>query len=73
MRLELTESTKQFIEFLTEEDRAKATITETYFESDDENISNKLKEYIKIRLTKVGRAVAETTTKFREDHPEYFE
>ena len=72
MRLELTENTKKFIETLTEEALAKVTFTEDALESDDESISNKLMEYAKERLRKVGEAVRLTTERFKVEHPEYF-
>ena len=73
MRLELTEDAKKFIDFLSEDDRSKLTFTDEFVESNDEGISEKLREYIKIRLTKVGQKIAETNTKLRVEHPEYFE
>ena len=73
MRLELTEDTKKFINFLSEGDRAKLTFTNEFMESQDDGISDKFREYIKIRLSKVGQNIAETNAKLRVEHPEYFE
>ena len=72
MRLELTENAKKFIETLTEEALTKVTFTEDAMESADESISNKLMEYAKERLRKVGEEVRLTTERLKEEHPEYF-
>jgi hypothetical protein len=72
MRLKLTESTKKFIETLTEEDMLKATMTEDVFESTDPSIDKKFEEHIKERFNIVGEKIKLATEQFKAEHPEYF-
>lgn len=72
MKLELNESTKKFIETLSEEDLTKATITESTFESEDTNIYKKVENHIKERFEIVGSKVSLATRQFIAEHPEYF-
>ena len=73
MRLELTESVKKFIETLDETDLAKVTITEDALESDSKDISNKVFEYVKVRLAATAAKLDAHNKELRAEHPEYFE
>jgi hypothetical protein len=72
MKLELNESTKKFIETLSNEDLTKATITESTFESADQSVDKKFKEHIKERFNIVGEKIKLATEQFKAEHPEYF-
>ena len=73
MRLALTESVKKFIETLDDTDLAKVTITEDALESDSEDISKKVFEYVKTRLSAAADRVDTINAELRVTHPEYFE
>lgn len=73
MRLALTESVKKFIETLDDADLAKVTITEDALESDSEDISKKVFEYVKVRLAAAADRVDTINAELRVTHPEYFE
>lgn len=73
MKLELNESTKKFIETLSDEDLTKATITESTFESENTNIYKKWKTISKNALKLlVVKLVLLHTRQFMAEHPEYF-
>lgn len=52
---------------------AKCNITENVFESDDESISDKFKDYIKARLKAAADCIEATNKQLAVEHPEYFE
>jgi hypothetical protein len=73
MKLELTDSAKNFISTLSKDDLKSTIITKDTFESNDLAIYEKFIEYIKIRLDAAGDRVRTITEQFRKEHPEYFE
>ena len=73
MRLALTESVKKFIETLDDTDLTKITITEDALESNSEDISKKVFEYVKTRLSAAADRVDAINAELRVTHPEYFE
>lgn len=72
-RIELTDSAKKFIETLDETDLAKITFTENTMEYEDEIISDKLREHIKLRFQAVGDRIRAINEQLKVEHPEYFE
>lgn len=73
MKVKLTESNKHFVDTLSEEDRAKVTITENTIESSDASMHDKLLAYHRARLAEMGARIKAETEQFRMEHPEYFE
>ena len=73
MRLTLNENAKKFIETLDETDKTKLIFTENTVESDDVNISDKLKVYMKNRFSKIGDEIEAFNKQLQAEHPEYFE
>ena len=73
MKVKLTENNKYFVDTLSEEDRAKVTVTESTIESSDERMHDKLLTYHRTRLAEMGARIKAETDQLRIEHPEYFE
>lgn len=73
MRIKLTESARDFINTLNESDLEKVTVSDEYIESNDEEISNKVFEYVKARLDTAANRIDSINNQLRIEHPEYFE
>ena len=73
MRIKLTESARDFINTLNESDLEKVAVSDKYIESDDEEISNKVFEYVKARLDVAANRIDSINKQLRVEHPEYFE